>query len=290
MKRNRPIIPYYGGKFRTARSLARLIRSGLSEDGTYYEPFVGGAAVLIELSPKRAVIGDVVPDLINLYECVRDDPQRVVDGYNRMKNRESTYYKIRNFDRSPHFKSRNRFFKASRYMYLCKMGFGTCRFNSIGLANQGYFRRPERPMYAHEDYVLHLHKILQNTEIHLGDYRETIKGAKPGDVVYLDPPYIETRYDQYWLDKFERKDVDELRDVVGRLDDDGVGFVMSHSNHEYVASLFADFRKVSLTTFRDIKFDERDSNRFDSELIITNIGDLERLEDGPLVKFDREER
>ena len=46
----------WGGK----KQLIEKIRDRIpSEYNTYYEPFVGGGAVLFELRPKKAVINDV---------------------------------------------------------------------------------------------------------------------------------------------------------------------------------------------------------------------------------------
>ena len=40
---------------------------------TYCEPFVGGGAMLFHLQPDSAYVNDVNPELINLYEVIRDD-------------------------------------------------------------------------------------------------------------------------------------------------------------------------------------------------------------------------
>ena len=37
---------------------------------TYYEPFVGGGAVLFDMQPNKAVIKDVNHDLIDVYRVI----------------------------------------------------------------------------------------------------------------------------------------------------------------------------------------------------------------------------
>ena len=43
------------------------------EFNTQYEPFVGGVALLFELSPKKAVINDSNKELINVYNVLRNE-------------------------------------------------------------------------------------------------------------------------------------------------------------------------------------------------------------------------
>ena len=52
----------------------------------YYEPFVGGGALLFELQPKRAVINDYNRELINVYQVVRDNPEELIADLQRHEN------------------------------------------------------------------------------------------------------------------------------------------------------------------------------------------------------------
>jgi DNA adenine methylase len=46
---------------------------------TYYEPFLGGGAVLFCLQPKKYVLNDINGDLINVYEVIRDDVDSLIE-------------------------------------------------------------------------------------------------------------------------------------------------------------------------------------------------------------------
>ena len=71
----KPIVKWVGGK----TQLLPQIRERLPENfNTYFEPFLGGAAVLLDLNPTTAVVSDINPELINMYEQVRDNVDSVL--------------------------------------------------------------------------------------------------------------------------------------------------------------------------------------------------------------------
>lgn len=45
---------------------------------TYYEPFVGGGALLFDIAPEKAVIGDMNATLIGTYRSIRDDKEALI--------------------------------------------------------------------------------------------------------------------------------------------------------------------------------------------------------------------
>ena len=70
-----PILKWGGGK----RQLLNEILPLIPANTRYYEPFVGGAAVLLGLQPKRAVVNDYNVELINTYQVVRNNPEELKD-------------------------------------------------------------------------------------------------------------------------------------------------------------------------------------------------------------------
>ena len=63
MIKGKPFVKWAGGKRQIIDKLKRFVPD---EFNTYYEPFVGGGALLFELSPKKAVINDFNKELINV--------------------------------------------------------------------------------------------------------------------------------------------------------------------------------------------------------------------------------
>ena len=77
IRRNlKPFLKWVGGK---TQLLDRLLLLAPKEYNTYYEPFVGGGAMLLALQPKQAVVGDMNSQLINAYQQIRDRPADVID-------------------------------------------------------------------------------------------------------------------------------------------------------------------------------------------------------------------
>lgn len=69
MNKAKPFVKWVGGKRAIMESLKKYIPK---EYNTYYEVFVGGGALLLELSPQKAVISDYNTELINVYRCLKN--------------------------------------------------------------------------------------------------------------------------------------------------------------------------------------------------------------------------
>ena len=70
MIKGKPFVKWAGGKRQIMNELLKYVPE---EYNTYYEPFVGGGALLFELSPKKAVISDSNTELMNVYKCLKDE-------------------------------------------------------------------------------------------------------------------------------------------------------------------------------------------------------------------------
>ena len=92
-----PFVKWAGGK----RQLIPQIRERMPEQfNNYYEPFVGGGAVIFELLPENAVINDINRALINAYQIICEDPQAFLLEINRLdtemwEDGKAYYYSLR---------------------------------------------------------------------------------------------------------------------------------------------------------------------------------------------------
>ena len=124
------ILKWAGGK---RQLLPVLIKNFPDKFNTYYEPFIGGAALLISLYSlnkiNESVISDTNKDLYNLYKTIKENPQQLIDELDNLefRNNKDDYYKAREL-----FNSINDSIKRSALLiYLNRHGYnGLYRVNS----------------------------------------------------------------------------------------------------------------------------------------------------------------
>ena len=86
MLKAKPFVKWAGGKRSIIDKLIKLVPKDYK---TYYEPFVGGGALLFELQPKKAVINDYNSELMNVYECIKDEEK--FSNVNYVDNRDDGF-------------------------------------------------------------------------------------------------------------------------------------------------------------------------------------------------------
>lgn len=166
----------------------------------YYEPFLGSGAVFFHLCPKESVLSDVNEELINLFVQMRDHPQELAKQLqaHQKKHSKTYYYEIRDKN---YVSSMER---AGRFLYLNR----TC-FNGMYRENKnGKFNVPigtkDNCIYDINKFE-HYSNALKNAELMTCDFRDTIKKAKSGDLLFVDPPYTIGQAQQNSFIKYNSK-------------------------------------------------------------------------------------
>lgn len=170
------------------RSQAARIAALAPNHDRYYEPFLGGGALLYMLGRTGAVGGDIYAPLIAFWTMVRDDAESLIDDYTRQwtalqADLPGYFYIVR--DR---FNEQQRPEDLNFLMRTCVNGI--VRFskkggfnNSFHLSRKGML--PPRFAKIVRDWSAHI----QGMEFRQGDFEQTTADAKAGDFLYLDPPY-----------------------------------------------------------------------------------------------------
>ena len=70
-----PFVKWAGGKRQLLKQLEDLMP--LSYD-RYFEPFVGGGALFFDITPQSAVINDINPQLINVYNHIKNNLKELI--------------------------------------------------------------------------------------------------------------------------------------------------------------------------------------------------------------------
>ncbi len=183
-------IPYQGSK----RGLAGAILGYFPvRFDSIIEPFAGSAAMSLAAAysgrATRFVLGDANEALIDLWDMILHQPDQLAGEYR-------THWEAQRGQQKEYYNSiRNRFNISKRpgdLLYLlARCVKASVRYNSRGEFNQGPDNRrsgasPDTMAY----HIACASRLLGGgTSLVRGDYRLTLTQARPGDIVYMDPPY-----------------------------------------------------------------------------------------------------
>lgn len=278
MKKNpivSPVLKWVGGK----RQLLDVILPLIPEEySTYYEPFLGGGAVLFELQPKKAVINDLNKELVNVYQVIQTNPGELLEQLKRHQQNscQEYYYKVRELDRSQEcYGGLRPEERAARIIYLNKTCFnGLFRVNKMGQFNVPWGRY-ENPNIVNEDAVWAIHKYLKRKTVRIccGDYRDALKNIRKGSFVYFDPPYVpisqSSSFTRYTAGGFGEEEQMELKRQCDKLSSRGVKFLLSNSASPFIEELYRDYIIERVPAKRVINVDPTKRGSVD-EILVRN--------------------
>lgn len=284
MIKGKPFVKWAGGKRQIIEKLKKYIPE---EYNTYYEPFVGGGALLFELAPKNAVINDFNDELMNVYTCIKDSDkfEKMCKELNHHESEHSEeyYYKIRNIDRDR--KKYNKladYKKAARTIYLNKACFnGLYRVNSKNEFNVPFGKKEHVNTYEGQNLgIICGYLNFNNVKILSTDFEEAVKDAKEGDFIYFDPPYDSDKniFTSYTNEGFGKEEQERLAKVFKDLDSRGCYVMLSNHNTKLINDLYEGYNIHIIEAKRNINSDGKKRGKVE-EVIITNYDDLEAYED-----------
>ena len=276
MIKGKPFVKWAGGKRQIIDKLKQYIPD---EFNTYYEPFVGGGALLFELSPKNAVINDSNKELMNVYMCIKDDKKFDLMCHELNKHErehcEEYYYKIRDLDRDKNrFNRLSDYKRAARTIYLNKACFnGLYRVNSKNEFNVPFGKKEKVNTYEGQNLgVICGYLNYNNIKILSVDFEEAVKNAKKNDFVYFDPPYDSdtTTFNSYTENGFGKEEQIRLSKVFRNLSNKGCFVMLSNHNTKLVNELYKDFNIHVIKAKRNINSNGSKRGKVE-EVIITNF-------------------
>jgi len=247
----KPILKWAGGK---SSLIPQLLRHFPKKFDRYIEPFLGGGAVYLSLGLKApSIVNDLNPEIINLYEAVRDTPQDLMTELDRLGKQysERFYYALRASQ------PRSRVKKAARTLFLNKTCFnGLYRQNSKGEFNVPFGKRPRLPKLYETHQVLQLSRQLKKTLLLNKDFERVIQMAGPGDFIYCDPPYepvsVTSSFNSYTGSGFTKKDQVRLLNACNAAVERGAQVAISNSAVPFIRKLFRDWNLVTVMSRRAI--------------------------------------
>jgi DNA adenine methylase len=204
------LLKWVGNKQRTAHEIASYFPEGF---GTYYEPFIGSGAVLATLTPRRAVGSDTFKPLVEIWQTLHDSPDTLKQWYCDRWHQVTGGDKVKGYERVK--KSYNSNPNAADLLFLCRSCYGgVVRFRKA----DGYMStpcgihapiRPESFNWRVDEW----HRRTQGAAFLCMEYEEAMDRARPGDLIYCDPPYSHSQAILYGAQSFS---LDHLFRIIER--------------------------------------------------------------------------
>jgi len=273
----KPFVKWAGGK----RQLIPVLNKEFPQKfGTYFEPFLGGGAVLFHLLSQnpnqKCSVSDLNSDLVLTYITIRDRVEELISSLKKhskkySEDKNSYYYKIR--EKEP----KEQIEKSSRLIFLNRTCFnGLYRVNSKGKFNVP-LGRYSNPNIVNEENLMTVSRILQSQKITITcrDFSSILEDAKKDDFIYFDPPYQPVsqtaNFTSYTNRDFNFEDLKRLADLCNDLDSEGCKVILSNSNSNEVKDMFDRNWKIKkIEVNRAINSDSKKRTGH-SELVIKNF-------------------
>ncbi len=276
----KPFLKWAGGKGKLAPAIVAAAPAAIAR---YIEPFAGAGAVFFAMEEARpgtpAVLSDANAELVETYIVVRDQLAALDAALAGLaaaypagtpEERRAMYYEVRGV--SPSIPAE----RAARFIFLNRTCYnGLFRVNASGGFNVPHGRY-KNPRIHDRTLLAECSRALQRTELRAADFAAVCAEARPGDFVYLDPPYqplsSTANFTGYTRADFGAADQVRLRDAFEDLSRRGVAAMLSNSDHRFIRDLYsgAGYRLATVPMSRAIN--SKGSGRAPvDELLIDNF-------------------
>lgn len=269
-----PFVKWAGGK----RQLITQIKERMPENyNRYYEPFVGGGAVLFELLPQDAVINDINKALINAYKQICNAPREFLDCVNTLdremyEDGKEYYYLLRENYNDKLMKEEYDIELAAMFVFINKHCFnGLYRVNGKGLFNVPY--NNSRKQSCDEKSIMAISNYLKTVNILDGDFQIACRESGKGDFIFMDSPYAPlnpTSFESYTKEGFDIESHRRLASLYDELVAKGCYCMLTNHNTDLINELYGGkgYKIDVVTVKRMINSDAL--NRVGEEVIIYN--------------------
>lgn len=266
------LLKWIGNKQRFASTIANIFPQ---EYNRYFEPFVGSGAVLGAMAPHAAVAADVLEPLIGLWQMLQNDPDQLHKHYEDKwhlyaENPKQTYTAVLNsYNDSPN---------ALDFAFISRTCYGgVIRFTKSGrMSTPMGPHKPISPESFRTRMILWRNRV-KNTIFTHASFEETMSNAGAGDIVYCDPPYVDSQKILYGAQAF---DINALWEKIAECKARGANVALSIDGHKKSGSKVIELNMPDKLFERQLLIDNGSSmlKRFQKkDEIMTGEGVHDRL-------------
>lgn len=237
----RTILKWVGSKSRMSDRLAPFFAA--AEGTRLVEPFAGSCSVVMNTDYPEYLIADYNPDLIQMYKEILTNQisfTKIALSLFQQPNTPENYYKCRDEFNTTATGTR----KAALFLYLNRHCFnGLCRYGK----RKGNFNVPHgkyKTIYFPHTEIFDFVSKVKSEWLYCGDWLDTLKKVRHGDVVYADSPYIPLNsksFTNYTGKDFSPKQHVALRDALLDMGQYGIPIIASNSSSDLSKELYKDF-------------------------------------------------
>lgn len=215
------LLKWIGNKQRFAHEIISFFPKRF---GVYHEPFLGSAAVLGVLAPRKAEASDCFKPLIEIWQTLKNDPDQVKKWYQDRWIEKDSINKVDHYERIK--ADYNADANAADLLFLSRAAYGgVMRFRK----RDGYMSTPcgaHNPIHygTFARRVDEWGQRIKGTQFFNREYEESLDRAREGDVVYCDPPYTHSQAILYGAQSFSQ---DELFRRIEKAKKRGVFVALS---------------------------------------------------------------
>ena len=217
----KPLLKWIGSKQRFAHEIVSHFPDRF---GTYFEPFVGSGGVLGTLAPERAVASDSFRPLMEIWQALKHQPNTLKEWYGDRWRRMEAADKVGEYERiKASYNSRP---NGGDLAFLSRSCYGgVVRFRK----SDGYMSTPcgiHKPISPSSfgKRVDEWHLRTSGTNFNVMAYEEAFELARPGDLIYCDPPYSYSQSILYGAQSFS---LENLIALIDRCKSRGVYVALS---------------------------------------------------------------
>jgi len=298
----KPFMKWVGGKTQIINEVMELFPKTMNN---YHEPFLGGGSVLLALLSHKAsgsitvtekiYASDLNSNLIGLYKNVQSNSDGLImevkklsDEFAKCKgtavnrkasnieealtSQESYYYWIRSRFNALSKEERTSLSASAMLLFMNK----TC-FRGVYREGPNGFNVPfgnyKNPSILDDEHIKAVSTLIKDVVFTNCSFVDSLIKTKPGDFVYLDPPYApenDTSFVSYTSDGFKLENHNTLFKLCADMSRSNVKMLMSNAEVKLVKEAFPSpaYTTKVISCRRKIHSKEPDART--NEVLITN--------------------
>ena len=246
---------YVGDKYKLVPQLLNLFPKEIND---FYEPFMGGGSVFLNIKAEKYYLNDTDSNLISIHRYLLENSKNPSKFFNDVKNIIYKYNLSRSFKEDVIPNSLKKRWKKTYYAKFNKSGYEKLRehvnknkknnplilyvlliygFNRMLRFNEmGCFNLPVGNVDFNKNVVNALNNYFEfvnnkNILLSLKDFRDFLskRDFSKNDFVYLDPPYLISacEYNKFW----DQSSESDLLNIIDELDKKSIRFALSNVTH-----------------------------------------------------------